>query len=1580
VLTYHNDNVSSGANLTETMLTPANVNSTSFGKLLSTPVDGQVYAQPLYVPGVSLTVPGLGPGKHNVVYVATEHDTLYAIDANSGQVLWQDSFINPSAGVTTVPNSDVNSTDLTPEIGITATPVIDPATKTIYVEVKTKEVRGGDHHYVHRLHAIDIATGAEKFGGPVTIADTIWNGGTGYTYVSGPYVFGSGDGSVNGKITFNALRQMVRPALTLAKGNIYIASASHGDNRPYHGWVLSYNAQTLQLDGVFNTTPNGGLGGIWGGGARVAVDPQGFLYFMTGNGTFDTSLNSSGFPSAGDYGDSVVKLGVDPTTSPTHQNKNGWGLKVVDYFTPFDQAVLSAGDVDLGAGGVLILPDSAGSAAHPHLMIGAGKEGRIYLIDRDHMGHYSGSTDNVVEHHSAINGSYGTPAYFNGMFYYAGGNSDVAKAFTIANALFSGTPQSQSSDTTGAQGETVSISADGTINGIVWALDKRSNQLRAYDATNLANELYTSSISSVVKFSVPTVADGQVYIGTDKSLLIYGLLNSSANVPAAPTNLSAHAVSGNQINLTWTNNSSTATSVNIEQSTNGVNFTQIAAVGANVTSFVAAGLQPSTSYTYRVRAVNGNGPSGYSNTASATTASGAAAGLDLSVGFAGASSLLGVNGSAKIVGSLLQLTDGAPSEAGSTFSVSRLNAAAFSTQFSFQLLNATADGFTFTIQGVGLTALGGSGGALGYGAAPSGGVPGIPKSVAIKFDLFSNAGEGNDSTGLYLNGATPENVGSINLSNTGIDLHSGHVFIASLSYDGTTLKVTITDTTTAASASQSYAVNIPAAVGGNLAYFGFTGGAGASSATQNILSWLYSPAAASAPTAPSGLMVTAVSATEAALSWTSSNAGATSFLIERKPAGGTYSQVAAVLGSTSYLDTGLNAGGQYTYRLRAVNALGTSLYSTEVPVTLLSLPLAPSNLQAVKITTTEVDLTWKDNATNEAGYGVYRQVNASSMFFLIATLPAGSTSYNDTTASPGTTYEYHVEAFNAAGYSGDDGLLVTTLLGGPPPAAPASVSATAGPGQVALSWASSSGAMSYNLYRATSPGAEGATPYQTNLPTNFFTDVGLRGATTYYYQISAVGPGGEGARSAEVSATTLKLNLDFSGGFANAASILTLNGSTTVNGSVLRLTDGNLHEAASAFSSNPLDVTAFTSHFSFVDTNAVSDGFTFAIQGVGPTAIGISGGGLGYASISKSVAVKFDLFSNAGEGSSSTGLYLNGALPENVGSINLLNSGIDLHSGHTFNVAMAYDGTTLTVTITDATTQATAKQSYKVDIPGTVGGSTAYVGFTAATGGGGATQDVSSWTYVPVGALPVVPSKLSAVGGVGQVTLTWAAAEGATSYNIYRATSPGAEGNTPVRTGVTTTSFVDIGLTNGTTYYYEVTAVNSNGQSGLPSETSATPQAFTAHINFSSNTTQVPTGYINDIGLAYGDRGNGLTFGWNIDNTANARDRDASNSPDERYDSFNHMQKPSDPNAFWEIAVPNGTYSIHLAAGDPLAIDSVFAIDAEGILVLSGTPTNANHWVEATATVTVTDGRLTISNAPGAINNKIDFIDITQTG
>jgi hypothetical protein len=514
VLTYHNDIFRTGLNGQETALTLQNVNASSFGKLFTDAVDGQVFAQPLVLTDIAIP----GKGFHDLLFVVTEHDSIYAFDAANGALYWHDSFINPSAGVTPVPNSDVNG-NISPEIGITSTPVIDPATGTIYVVAVTKEVSKAFSFYVQRLHALDVATGNEKFGGPTVIADTRFDS-TGYTYVSGPSVPGTGDGSVNGVVNFNAMRQMQRPGLLLLNGVVYIAWASYGDNGPYHGWVLGYDAATLQLvnGAVYNVDPNGSDAGIWMSGAGLAADAQGNIYFSTGNGTFD--VNQGG----GDYGDSLVKLSTQS------------GLAVADYFTPSNQAYLNSNDLDLGSGGVLVLPDQPG--LHPHLLVQAFKLGTVFVVDRDNMGHFNPAADNVVEEiPGALTGEWGAPAYFNGTI-YCNGVGDVLKAFHLfgSNQL-SAAPVSAAASGLGYPGATPSISANGATNGIVWSLqvDAFSSGgpavLHAYDASDVSRELYNSNQNSsrdqagpAVEFTVPTVANGHVYVGTANSVCVYGLL------------------------------------------------------------------------------------------------------------------------------------------------------------------------------------------------------------------------------------------------------------------------------------------------------------------------------------------------------------------------------------------------------------------------------------------------------------------------------------------------------------------------------------------------------------------------------------------------------------------------------------------------------------------------------------------------------------------------------------------------------------------------------------------------------------------------------------------------------------------------------------------------------------------------------------------------------------------------------------------------------------------------------------------------------------------------------------------------
>jgi hypothetical protein len=508
--THHNDNFRTGQNLNETVLTPSNINWTQFGKLFSYPLDGKAYASPLYVANVNIP----GQGFHNVVYVATEHDSVYAFDADglSSNPLWHVSFINPPT-ITTVPANDTGECcDISPEIGITGTPVIDPATGTLYVVAKTKEGSGSNTNYLQRLHALDITTGAEKFGGPVVIQAT---------------VPGTGMGSQGGQLSFYALLENQRPALLLSNGVVYIAFSSHGDNQPYHGWVLGYNATTLQQSMAFCVTANGEGAGVWMSGGGLATDSDGNIYFVTGDGTFDA--DSGGV----NYGDSFVKI-----------NPSG---AVLDYFTPHVQAALNAGNIDLGSGGLLMLPDQPGP--YPHLLLSAGKDGTIYLLNRDNMGHYNPNNDNQIVQ-SLVDifpfgtpepGNYSAPVYFNGHVYFSP-ISDNVQVFQLSNGLLSTAPTSRSSEIYAYPGGTLAISANGNTNGILWVVQRHGvdptgggtvapGVLRAYDPNNLSIELYNSdqaglqdTMDYATKFNVPLVANGKVFIAGENQLTVYGLL------------------------------------------------------------------------------------------------------------------------------------------------------------------------------------------------------------------------------------------------------------------------------------------------------------------------------------------------------------------------------------------------------------------------------------------------------------------------------------------------------------------------------------------------------------------------------------------------------------------------------------------------------------------------------------------------------------------------------------------------------------------------------------------------------------------------------------------------------------------------------------------------------------------------------------------------------------------------------------------------------------------------------------------------------------------------------------------------
>jgi hypothetical protein len=500
VVTYHYDNARTGANLNETVLTPANVNAAKFGKIGFYSVDGKVDGQPVYLSQVSIS----GQGTHNVLYVVSEHASVYAFDADRGSTLWHVSLL----GSGETPSDAHNCGQIAPEIGITSTPVIDRSRAphgTLYTVAMSKNATG---NYFQRIHALDITTGAELFGGPAT--------------VTAAYP-GTGDNSTGGSVVFDARQYAERAGLLLLNGTVYTTWTSHCDQRPYTGWIIGYDANTLGQTKVLNVTPNGSEGSIWMSGTAPAADSNGNIYFLDANGTFDTTLDANGFPSQHDFGNSFLKLSTSTN------------LSVADYFTMSGTVAESNTDEDLGSGGALVLPDLTDNGGQVHqLAVGAGKDRVIYVVDRNAMGKFNPSADNIYQEipGAFTDAVFSMPAYFNNTVYY-GAVGNTIKAFPISNAKLAATASSKTGNVFPYPGATPSISANGTSNAIVWAVENSSPAvLHAYDATNLANEPYNSGQASGLrdqfgagnKFITPIVVNGKVYVGTASGVAVFGLL------------------------------------------------------------------------------------------------------------------------------------------------------------------------------------------------------------------------------------------------------------------------------------------------------------------------------------------------------------------------------------------------------------------------------------------------------------------------------------------------------------------------------------------------------------------------------------------------------------------------------------------------------------------------------------------------------------------------------------------------------------------------------------------------------------------------------------------------------------------------------------------------------------------------------------------------------------------------------------------------------------------------------------------------------------------------------------------------
>jgi len=1399
VTTWRNDIGRTGQNLNETILNTSDVNPPQFGKLFSQPVDGSVYAQPLYLPAVSI-----GGQSHNVVYVATEHDSVYAFDAdNNGggnaSPLWFASLLTAAhgaaAGATTVSSNTVG-TDITPEIGITGTPVIDPASGTLYVVSATQE----GSNFVLRLHALDVTSGAEKMGGPVALTATVQ---------------GTGNGSSGGTLSLDSEWQNQRPGLLLLNGIVYVGLASHGDNGPWHGWILGYDAATLQQTGVFCTSPNGVGSGIWMGGAALAADvpdpvnhPYGRMFIATGNGDYTATTP---YGSGMDYGDSILNLDLTKGV-PTIQ----------DEFTPANQAQLDAYDGDLGAGGVLIVPNQT-SGSYPHLLVQAGKSGEVYLLNRENLGGYNTSGDKVVQGLTYAVGNVGSwtmPAYWNGTVYYWG-SQDTLKAFPLANGLLTG-PTAQSAEKYGFPGANPVISANGNTQGIVWSIESDAYStsgpavLQAHSASSASTTLYSSSTNSVrdnpgpaVKFTVPTVANGKVYVGALGQVSVYGLLNglqlasSPVLSPGAETFNGSLAVSiteatpGATIYYTLDGSTPTVSSpvytapivlkatTTIQAMSSAPGYLQSEVTSGTYTDSAQAstpvfdpsggtfaqplsvtiadatagaaiyyttdGTTPTAASTLYTTAISVSTTENLSAIAIAPALanSGVATasytlnigqtGIDFPLGFAGTQGTMVLNGSAGLDDSRLQMTNGATGDSGSAWYYQPVNIQAFTTEFSFQLSNPAADGTTFSIQGNNIYSLGYAGSGLGYQS--------IPNSIAIKFDFYNNAGEGPDSTGLYVNGVSPT-IPAIDLSATGIDLHSDDTMDVQLSYNGTALSMAITDMVTGAAYSTSWPVNIPSIVGGNTAYVGFTGGTGGLTSSQKILTWVYNIGSGTLPLTtsptfnpPGGIYGTAQQVTVASTSvgavihyTTNGTIPTSSSPVYTAPiAMSTSRTLKAIAIAPGY---GSSAMGTATYSIAPILPVpiltpSPGTYTTAQTVTIAN----PTSGTAVYYTTDGSTPTTSSNlysgpvivSANEtlyaiaAGTGYNNSPAAGGLYSIAPQLPAPTISLAGGTYSSTQTVTL-----------GDPtaGTTIYYTTNGTPP----TTASTAYSGPISVSTSETLQAIAVEAGYTSSPIAAAAYTIGT-------------GSTTYISYPSS----------------------------AFTANNLSLNYGAAVTGGVLQLTDGGTGENRSAWFATPVPVQSFITDFTFQQTNATADGMTFTIQGSNIWALGYAGGGLGYQGIPSSVAVKFDLYSNAGEGVDSTGLYTGGVAPT-VPSVDLSSTGINLHSGDVMHAHMVYDGTNLAMTLTDTVTSAAVTEVFPVNIPSLVEGSVAFVGFTGSTGGMGATQNVLSWTYMSpavqvAAAVPTFSPAAGTYSAAQTVTLSDATA-GATIYYTTNGTAP----------------------------------------------------------------------------------------------------------------------------------------------------------------------------------------------------------------
>jgi len=1097
VLVYRNDNARTGQNLSETTLTSANVNVGTFGKMYSLAVDGQVYGQPLVK--ANLAIPG--KGTFNVVFVATEHGSVYAFDTNTATPLWQRSFINVAAGIT--PRAaDVNS-DILPEISITSTPVIDPASGTLYVVAETKQ--SGNATY--SLYALDITSGANKVA-PVLIQASV------------------GSGAPPLRLAASDTQQ--RPGLVLSNGVVYVAFGSNGDAYPWVGWLLGYNATTLAQVAVFCTSADGTQGaGLWSSGEAPPVDASGNLYIVTGNGTFNGTT---------DWADAYLKLS---TTS---------GLTVTDYFAPFNQAALGSADLDVASSGITLLPDAAGSATHPHLLVGSGKDGELYLVDRDNMGHYNGSYNNpnsqivqwipnAVGTHPLsptqnplpyVDDFFSTPAYWQNRLYFCGVD-DSCKAFNISNALVGTTAASHGPTTYAYPGgqPVISASSSAATSAILWAVERDSvnnvSILHAYDATNLATELYNSNQAAghrdqggvPVKFAVPTVANGRVIVGAASEIDVYGLLASNPQRLAMPTlaPVPGSYAPGQTVTISAAAGATIYYTVDGSQPTLASPvYSSPIALAATTTTINAIAVQsgwltsPTTSGVYTLGAA---APIAFvqQNYATPQTAQASVSVRFNSTQRAGDLNVV-VIGWNDSTATLKSVTDSANNLYAPALPAPTVQSGV-ATQTIYYAKNIASASNTVTVA---------FNGSAVYADIRIAEYSGLDTAGPLDVSAAAIGSSTSSSSGAATTHFANELIVGANLVQTGTTA-AGSGF--------TSRTITVPDMDILedwiVTTSGSYTASAPVSPSGAwiMQMVTFKGASGGGGGTV-------------APTAPSNLTATSGSSSQVALSWgaaTESGGTIVQYVIERCGGAGcsNFAQVAVTATQTTYTDDFVSGGITYGYRVRAVDSSSVSgpYSNTATVATPPGPPTAPTNLVATAAGSAQINLTW-GAATEDGGtfsqYRIERCQGANcSSYAQIAT--STGLSFSDTTVGGNTTYAYRVRAADTNGNTGPYSNVATATTAAPTFTAPGNLTASAASGsQINLSWTAASetgGTISaYLIERCQGAGCSTFAQIASATGTGY-NDTGLSGATAYSYRVRATDTGGNrGPYSNVASATT----------------------------------------------------------------------------------------------------------------------------------------------------------------------------------------------------------------------------------------------------------------------------------------------------------------------------------------------------------------------------------------------------------------------------------------------------------------------------